>query len=390
MRRFTNKWSLLRCIVLASLVLLCCKPVSAVSHANQPELINESILKLVQFCSDPRMGFDEKHLAVLVDYVLSTKQKKEIGLSSLMECTGAYYEFDAKVSFARFIDYSFSSLVPQSFTRPSCVRYSVWTNPNGDNQKLPGSWKAISPGGTPVIIHGLQHDSNTPDLNTGVYHEYDLKRTLILFNYKGRQVFLSISKQVNQSKVGKKGFILGRDNDWNYYYSGEPGTAKTGLGWAKTYIYDFFSIGVYVETSNAPASLRVGHFNWLNAGWLGINFVKSMHILDGLKRFGNNFRAVLESSQLPTQNEIISVYQRLLNMSVVDLNRKYGDLQKASRQSAERIGKIGRSESDKILSFANVSREQMVEELMLEYLKMTLGKPTPLGKQYFSYTVPSS
>ncbi len=241
-----------------------------------------------------------------------------------------------------------------------------------------------------MIIHGLQHDSNTPDLNTGVYHEYDLKRTLILLNYKGRQVFLSISKQVNQSKVGKKGFILGKDNDWNYYYSGEPGTAKTGIGWAKTYIYDFFSIGVYVETGSAPMSLRVGHFNWLNAGWLGINFVKSMHILDGLKRFANNFKVVLESSQLPTQNEIISVYQRLLNMSVVDLNRKYAELQKASRQSAERIGKIGRSESDKIISFANVSREQMVEELMLEYLKMTLGKPTLLGKQYFSYTVPAS
>ncbi len=317
-------------------------------------------------------------------------KKKELGLASLTECTGAYYEFDAKVSFARFIDYSYSSFVPQSFTRPSSVRYSVWTNSSGDNQKLPGNWKTISPGGTPMIIHGLQHDSNTPDLNTGVYHEYDLKRTLILLNYKGRQVFLSISKQVNQSKVGKKGFILGKDNDWNYYYSGEPGTAKTGIGWAKTYIYDFFSIGVYVETGSAPMSLRVGHFNWLNAGWLGINFVKSMHILDGLKRFANNFKVVLESSQLPTQNEIISVYQRLLNMSVVDLNRKYAELQKASRQSAERIGKIGRSESDKIISFANVSREQMVEELMLEYLKMTLGKPTLLGKQYFSYTVPAS
>jgi hypothetical protein len=34
----------------------------------------------------------------------------------------------------------------------------------------------------------VQHDSNTPDLTTGVYYEYDLKRTLILTNYKGRQV----------------------------------------------------------------------------------------------------------------------------------------------------------------------------------------------------------
>jgi len=105
-----------------------------------------------------------------------------------------------------------------------------------------------SPAAEPVIIHGLQHDSNTPDLTTGVYHEYDLKRTLIHLNHKGRRVLISISKQVNQSEVGKKGAILGNDDDWNYYYSGDTGSFKTGMGWIKSYVYDFFSVGVYVET----------------------------------------------------------------------------------------------------------------------------------------------
>ena len=98
--------------------------------------------------------------------------------------------------------------------------------------------------------------STTPtplDLTTGVYHEYDLKRTLILLNQKGRQVLISVSKQIDESSIGKKGVILGNDSDWTYFYSNEPGTMKTGLGWAKSYIYDYFSVVVYAKrTTRRP------------------------------------------------------------------------------------------------------------------------------------------
>ena len=98
---------------------------------------------------------------------------------------------------------------------------------------MPGSWKLVPRAGEPVIIRGLQRDGITPDLTTGVYYEYNLKRTLILLNHKGRQVLISISKQIDKSDIGKKGVILGNDDDWNYYYSGVPGSTKTGLGWIK-------------------------------------------------------------------------------------------------------------------------------------------------------------
>ena len=47
-----------------------------------------------------------------------------------------------------------------------------------------------------------------------------------------------------------------------------------------------------------------------------------------------------------------------------------------------RLGIISKSQLDEQVSFANTPREQMVEELMLEYLKMTLGKPALLEGQF--------
>ena len=233
------------------------------------------------------------------------RQGKEDALPESLDCPGAYYEFDTKITFPRFMEYSYNAFIPSVVTRPSSLRYSLWSGSRGEIPKLPGNWKPVPANGTPLVLHSLQHDSNTPDLTTGVYYEYDLKRTLILLNHKGRQVLISVSKQTDKSNVGEKGFILGNDSDWNYYYSGKPGSAKTGLGWVKSYIYDYFSVNVYVESSSAPAMVRTGGFQWIRAGWSGINFVKPAHIIEGMRRFARNTRVILESPRLPAPNQMI-------------------------------------------------------------------------------------
>jgi hypothetical protein len=260
---------------------------------------------------------------------------------------------------------------------PSSLRYSLWK----DLQTLPGSWKAPLPGGKPVIIYGIQRDGITPDLTTGIYYEYDLKRTLILLNHKGRQALISISKQIDISDVGKKGFILGNDDDWNYYYSGVPGSAKTGLGWVKSYIYNFFSIGVYVESGSLPSTVRSGMFQWIRGGWSGINFVQTGHVIKGMERRARNSKAILESPHLPAPNQIALTYQQLSSLPLNDLVVKYTALQQARQALAVRSGKIKADEIVKHDSYANTPKEQMIEELMLEYLKITLGKSSLLGKK---------
>jgi 3-deoxy-D-arabino-heptulosonate 7-phosphate (DAHP) synthase class II len=100
-----------------------------------------------------------------------------------------------------------------------------------------------------------------------------------------------------------------------------------------------------------------------------------------MKRYAQNSRMVLESPRLPAPSQLNSVYQSLSNMPATDLAGEYAALQRALRSAAIQAGKIRKSEADKKQSFVDISKEQMVEELMLEYLKKTLGKPTPLGKQ---------
>jgi hypothetical protein len=346
--------------------------------------VNEAAFKLVQFCNDPKVGLDEEAIATLVDYVLSSKQDREHALPQSQKCSGAYYEFDTKVSFSRFIEYSYNPLIPAVITRPSSVRYSIWAGLQEDTQRLLGNWKPLPAAAPAVVIHGMQREADTPDLNARVYHEYDLKRTLILLNYKDRQVLISVSKQVGKSGVGKKGGILGNDTDWSYYYSGVPGSPQTGLGWVKSYIYDCFSVGVYVESKTAPGVVRAGVFHWLCAGWSGINFVKSSHIIGGLRRFAQSAKTILESPRLPAPNQIITISQWLSTMPAGELTKRYAALQQALRSSAFQVGLIGKAALEEQASFANTPKEQMVEELMLEYLKITLGKQALLGPQFFA------
>lgn len=375
------RWALMTLMII-SFLTLAIVPVYAASGTEPGKQVSDAVMRLIKVCQDHKVGYDQRDIATVVDYVISQKQHTEYVLPESQKCPGAYQEFDTRVSFSRFMNYSYSSLIPSSVTRPSSLRFSLWNSARGKGQNLPASWKPLSPNASPVIVHGFQYDSNTPDLTTGVYYAYNLKRTLIHTNYKGHQVLISISKQIDKSNVGEKGFILGRDSDWNYYYSGEPGSAKAGLGWVKSHIYDYFSVGVYVETDSKPVKLRSGVFQWIRAGWSGINFVQTSHILNGMKRFARNNRMVLESPRLPAQNKLISVYQWLNSLPHADLSQKYGALQQAQRAAAAQSGKISSAKTEAPLPASKAAKEQMVEELMLEYVKMAMGKPTSMGKHF--------
>lgn len=346
---------------------------------NVPD-VSAAAVKLVDFGLDARAPLDAQAVAILVDYVLGAKPARETALPKYHQAPGAYYEFDTRIHFSSFMQYAYSGQIPAVLTSPSSLRYSLWSGRQGKHEKLPSKWMPIAANGKPLIIRGLQRDAITPDLNTGIYYEYDLNRTLILMNYKGRQALITISKQLNVSDVGKKGVILGNDEDWNYYYSGEPGSTRAGLGWVKSYIYDYFSVAVYVEAGSSPAVVRSGIFQWIRAGWNGINFVEAEHIIRGIKRYAKNSRIILESPNLPAPGQIAAAYSKLSSMTQGDLLDKYMALQQARLDLAVQSGKIDSSRMNKT-AYAGTPKEQMVEELMLEYIKVALGKPSLVGQK---------
>jgi hypothetical protein len=377
---FGLRWPLIT-LMISLLIIFQHQPAMAISLTDSASPVPAAAMKLVQFCANPKVGLDAQAVATLVDYVLESKSNKEAALPKLKETPGAYYEFDTRINFSSFLQYSYSNQIPSVLTSPASLRYSVWKGIQGESQKMPGSWKVVPPAGKPLIIHGLQRDAITPDQTTGVYYEYDLKRTFILLNHNGRQVFISISKQIDISDIGKKGVILGNDDDWNYYYSGIPGSTKAGLGWVKSYIYDFFAVGVYVESGSM---VRSGVFQWIRAGWSGVNFVQTSHIIKGMKRNAKNSKTILESPKLPAQKQIISTYQRLSALPKNDLVERYTALQQARKSLAALSGKIDTNEIKKQDSYANTPKEQIIEELMLEYFKIALGKSSLLGKKVVS------
>lgn len=359
---------------------------AAISPLNSAGPVSAAAMKLVSFCNNPKAGLDLQAVTTLVDYVLEPKSLKEAALPKIQDATGAYFESDIRISFADFLNYSYNSTIPSAVTSPSSLRYSRSISSPGNTKKMPVNWILPAPGGNPVIINELLRNGNTPDQTTGVYYEYDVKRTLILLNHKGRQVLITISKQVDVSDVGKKGFILGSDDDWNYYYSGEPGSAKPGLGWVKSYIYNFFSVGVYINSSSSPAVVRSGFFQWIRAGWSGVNFVQSQHVIKGMNRHNRNYKAILESPNLPSSSEITSTYQRLSALSQSDLTKRYAVLQQARQSLALQGGKIKIDEIKKQNEYFNAPKEQIIQELMVEYLKLALGKRSPIAKNLFMGT----
>jgi hypothetical protein len=380
MTLFSDLRSLSMAVMLLLMTIFQHPPALASSLSDSSSPIPAAAVKLVQFCADPEAGLDAQAVATLLDYILDPKSNKEADLPRHEECPGAYYEYDIKTAFPRFLEYSYHPQIPSILTRPSSMRYSLWIGPQGESRKMPDIWRLASPAGEPVIIRGLQYDVNTPELTTGIYFGYNLKKTFILLKHKGRSVLISISKQINSSDPGKKGAILGDDEHWNYYYSGETGLPITGLGWIDSYIYDFFSVVVHIESGASPTMVRTGAFQWLRAGFSGFNLVKTEHILKGMRRYGRSSQAIFESPNLPAPNKMISTYQRLTALPRPDLIEKYAVLQQAQQSLAIQTGKIGPSDIKRQGSHANIRKEQIVEELMLEYLKMTLGKPSLIGQ----------
>jgi hypothetical protein len=182
--------------------------------------------------------------------------------------------------------------------------------------------------------------------------------------------------------VGKKGYILGKDEDWNYFYSGETGLTATGLGWVKSYMYDSAGISVYSESAPGASQVRVANFKWLRAGWSGLNMVQTEHIYKGLKRFAKAFREVLESPQLPAVRTLEESCSRIAGLSDDGLREKIKGYRGLLAARGEKLSGGARKHLPEAFwddgYWSRLSREEMESMLVLENFKSFLGKaPEP-------------
>jgi hypothetical protein len=258
------------------------------------------------------------------------------------------------------------------------VRLFHWMDEKGQRRPAPRVDQYLGNLDTPAVEKALQYVEITPDTHSGAYYGYNLHQTLIVFKYKQRRVLITISRQADVSTVGKKGYILGTDDDWDYFYSGQKGLTIPTLGWVSSYMYTSSAINIYDEMDPGSPLVRCAMFKWLRAGWSGINMVQRKHIYSGLKRFARPLKEIMEYPALPPVEVMASNFSRIRKFSDDTLRSKmdiFSDILKR-RYNGDNLN--GKKWLAKLLAdkghWSGMSREEMESALVIEYMKAVIGK----------------
>ncbi len=324
-------------------------------------------------------AFDAQRIAPLLEFVQTAKPRDVLYYAGpKIGSPSAYYEFDIRRSFMDLLKYNFSPDIPAIATTPSSARLSYWKEIENHGNALPRLWKELATLDAPIVIKGSEVLENTPDTFSGAYYKYDLYRTMILFIYKKQKVLISISKQKDASRVGYKGYILGSDENWDYYYTGRPGLTLPGLGWIRSYMYDSFGISIYHEMDKDDPLVRCAVFKCVHAGWAKINVVKTMHIYDGLLRFSESFKKIMESPRLPAEAALTHVFSGIRNLPVATLQSKMNIYAQILQKRYGNFRSPSAKWKPELLQnkshWAQMSKLEMQSVLVVEYMKSVLGK----------------
>ncbi len=375
--------------LLVFVLMLLAAPLQA---AGEPPLISDDIEKaldqLVVFCTDSgSRQIDPQPVDALAAFVQNTPQTGIQAVQDRHEIRGSGVVYELKRPLADIIRYIYNRRIPEGAINPSSVNYSFWKEVTGNGQALPDMWKALESGSGPTIIRGVVREFISPDLHTGAHYTYDLQRAFVVQRRGTSRIVLSMSFQPAPSEVGRKGFIVGNDQDWNYLYTQEVGLNKAGLGWVKSKIYNFFSVCCYVEDDARPGIVRVGAFQWLGAGWAGLNVVDTQHIRRGLQRYADQFKAMLESGRMPDPADLERVYAALEATDEALLRQKTMDVTQYVLQKARQDESLGKKKLIQALDAKEyvmlMDKNQLVSALMREYVKYCLGKQTPLSPTFW-------
>jgi len=344
---------------------------------------NEGIDYLAAMIVSREKSFDVQKVAGLLDFVVSEKGgDANLDPGTRENATGAYFFSDVKAPLSKVVKYAYNPKIPAYVTLPSVIRFGGWqVKPTGPYDNL---WEKVGNVRDPLIIRGVEYEEITPDLSTGAYYRYDMDRFMVLLNYRGKDFFLSVTGQKKPSTVGRKGAIVGPDADWNYFYSGQKGLNKAGLGWVSSYMYDAFSVSILFEPGTSKTQTRYVTFKWLRAGWSGINMVKRENIVEGCKRFALGFKKILESPQLPEAEQLIDMYAKIKSLSDQELILRLQPIGKALKKLCRTDPVLSHSNFQDMIEsgryLGGMSREEQENLLMSEFVKLAIGKTSFLDR----------
>ncbi len=351
--------------------------VNASAYAQEQQSVPDQVYQELEYMlslSQYEADIEPEKLSGLINFIHTTPPESSMTLKARQGASGAFHAFSVQGDLPHVLDYAYNPDIPIYVTMPSSLHYQEWlTSQISDGlRNLP---RNVDSAGDIRLLRGRDRESITPDTNTGGYYLYIQDRVITILPGPAGPVLISASSQTEPSEVGKKGCVVGDDKNWNYLYSDQKGLNKTGLGWVSSYMYQAHSVIIYVADSSTN-TVHVGSFKWLDAGWAKINMVKSSHILNGIKRFASDFKAVLESPGLPEPSVLADKYRELQQSSELILRQ----------QVAHYLQAMSGSENEKVCSspfkglvssgeyLQQMNRGEMVKVLLLEYIKECMGR----------------
>ncbi len=374
----------LRCVIVVLMLLI--PPVDGFGSSDGPkqsldENLDEELVYLLAFvgaeAADPR-SFSAEKISGLLEFVATPKDEKIIyHAANINRAASAYHEIDIEEEIEPILRLTYNQDIPSIVTMPSTLRLSQWKSIDTPDNKLPKLWEFFPRWVSPLFVTGIEHIVNSPDFSSGAYFEYDLYRTLIVLKHKGRKVLISLSKQVDISDVGKKGIVIGPDENWDYIYTGVPGVNRNGFGWVKSYMYDSYSVSFYYELDTDRPKVRFGGFKWVSAGFGGINLARPKHIHSGMIRFSRGFKQILENPRVADTSTIERAWKTIKTLPDEKLRQI---TRNHLAELEQRCGTSGMMSDKQVAELFvdeqyldTLDRDQMQALLLLEHLKRILN-----------------
>jgi hypothetical protein len=361
-------------------MVLCMSATSWASSQNLclPTGVISTLHYLLDFRKEvERPPFDTKQLEPYLAFLSEPKSADAIyNAGNSFSDPSAFNQFSIDVDLQRIIDYTLDADIPSFFFWPSSLRMSDWITMDGGKEQLALIKNTSESMEMPFILRGSEHVSITPDQHTGAYFTYDVNKMIVLCSHGKGKVLLSVQGQEAPSAVGRKGWVLGEDEEWNYLYTDEKGLGLKGLGWADTYMYDSYNVTVYYQPDPNNPMVICSSVSWVNAGWAGINMVKSKHIHRGLKRVAEAFTAVMKNPRLPEPAALAETFSKKEDLPTPMLRQYTSEyLVELQRRlsTTEGLWEKVRASFDKNRLLDQMSRDEMYATLALDYFKKVLG-----------------
>lgn len=335
---------------------------------------------------------DAAQLAPLLQYVRSDIAPAKVRLEKRDHGSGAFALTTLRVPLQRVVRYFFDPNIPGEAVFPNSLRRHYW---------LPGSpiltrstplWKQLdnlTPSSAPIAVRGTEYEEITPDTFSGSYYNYTLDRLVVLLQFQDCNTVISVTRQRGPSGVGRKGAILGNDNNWDYLYSKKEGSNLKLAGWASTYLYDSANVTLFYEPTPGAKTTSMALFKYLRAGWANMNMVKPSHIASGIKRFLDGLRQVLESPRLPGAEIISKRMRQLENMDADALRTALAPYNSVLNSWTGADSLLSSSDFKALLDSdtytMQLTPQEMRSELIKQFMKQQLGKPplaAPTGREH--------